>query len=96
MTLSQRLIWARQQAGLSISQSARLAGIDKTLLTALETDAVPDTHTMLLQVLAAQYDVDAAWLMTGQERLVSLPPTPNLSGEDRESLTRLLARRYQR
>lgn len=93
--LGERLIWARQTAGLSIGQAARLLGITSEQIIASETGAWPGMYAPA-EAWCRVYDIDLTWLKTGVERAVDMSGlSGGVSAADRESLRQLLARRWQ-
>ncbi len=71
-TLLDRLKNAREQAGLSISQAARLSNIDRVRLAGFEQN-IAHPNQAELRVIAHVYGVDLRWLATGQLHSVILP-----------------------
>lgn len=94
MTLADRLIWARQQAGLSISQASELSEMSEHIIVALEAGWKVIVITAL-DAMAETYNVDTRWLIAGVERSVIMPDTSQMTDEERESLRQTLARTRQ-
>lgn len=94
-TLGARLNWARDTAGLSYSQAAKILHMDRFELIQLETDKCGASDN-LLNEMSIVYDVDLQWLKTGIEREVEMPKKQSwVSESDWASLCRLLARGRQ-
>lgn len=93
-TLGQRLTWARDTAGLSYSQAAKLLHMERFELIQLETNQCGASNA-LIDEMAVLYDVSTEWLTTGLEREVSIPEKQWMSKDDAESLRRLFARMRQ-
>lgn len=93
-TLADRLIWARETAGLSIMQAAKVTGIHARAIAALEAGNEL-ILSAVVESLAIAYDVDSTWLNTGVGREFDMPDMPMALAEERESLRRLIARGRQ-
>lgn len=94
-TFGARLKWAREQAGLTQGQAAKMLHFEKSEIIALETDQCGASRS-LIEEFAVTYDVEINWLLLGTEREVDLSSLgSHVSAEDRESLRRVLARRRQ-
>lgn len=93
-TLGERIEWARETAGLSRSQAAKLLDLPKPFLASVEMDEVQPAPC-LMSDFSRHYDVDLHWLQTGEEREVEMPDMRNVTPRERESLRRLMARRRQ-
>lgn len=93
--LGERLTWARQTAGLSIGQAARLLNLTSEQIIASESGDWPGMYAPA-EAWCRVYDIDVHWLKTGIEREVDMSGlSAHVSDEDRESLRRLIARRWQ-
>lgn len=95
-TLGARLTWARDTAGLSYSQAAKMLHMERFELIQLETDKCGASDN-LINEMSVVYDVDTHWLKTGVERHLDTLPLlgHDVSDEDHESLRRIIARRRQ-
>lgn len=92
-TLGGRLIEARVAAGLSVSQAAKLLDLPPSYIRSVEAGEV-NPATSVVDDFGRCYDVQTAWLQSGVERDVTIPPG-NMTEKDRESLRRLFARSRQ-
>jgi transcriptional regulator with XRE-family HTH domain len=98
-TLGDRLRAARAEAGLSIRELARLAGINYSYLSKLESDQNDNPSADKLQRLAGVLDIDPAELLgyIGVEPSGTLPPPRvyfrrkyGVSEQDAEELSRII------
>lgn len=93
--VGERLTWARETAGLSQSQLARKSSCTVSMIAEWEEDLCPVGYSIVFE-MALICDVDPNWLATGTERPVDLSFLgQDVSEEDRETVRRVLARRYQ-
>lgn len=94
-TIGQRLTWARETAGLSLSQAARLMFTERQLIVDME-EGRTDPGFSVLNLFSLLYDADLCWLQTGIERQIDMGNIPaQVSKEDAESLRRVFARGRQ-
>jgi transcriptional regulator with XRE-family HTH domain len=97
MSFSERLKWAREQAGLSQTQAARLLNGSRSNIWRWETGN-PEMSADTLRRVAEIYDVSTDWLLTGKGglsddelELMSIQAArTNIAAEDFDKLISLL------
>ncbi|MBN2629668.1 MAG: helix-turn-helix domain-containing protein [Rhodobacteraceae bacterium] len=94
-TFGDRLVGAREAAGLSQADLAQRLGVRLTTVQAWEDDA-SDPRANRLQMLAGMLNVSIRWLLTGEGDGLDAPSAPGvLSGSAQAALADLARMRAQ-
>lgn len=86
-TFGDRLVAAREQAGLSVAELAERLGVKADTLAAWEQD-LKEPRANRLQMLAGMLNISLSWLLTGQGTGPDRPPDDDPLATD---ITLLLA-----
>lgn len=71
--LGNKLRFLRKQKGLTLSELARLSGIEKSTLSRLEAGITSAAHASTLEALARVYEIDSKELTSPEFRIVDPP-----------------------
>lgn len=89
--LAERLIWAREQKGLTQDALAKQAGVSQSTIGNLES-GIRQTARKIIEIAAA-LDVDPMWLANGQgaaKPSAASEPRPALRSDDESSASKVI------